>query len=109
MGDKQVSQNALQLPSQGALLKKLVTNTKGIGYISSGLVFGSDKIKAFDLEGIEPTNKNVINGSYPFVRPLLMVVKGKPGLMAKSFIDYVMTVGQLIVADNDYVPAAAVK
>ena len=109
MGDKQVSQNALQLPSQGALLKKLETNTKGIGYISSGLVFGSDKIKAFHLEGVEPTNKNVKNGSYPFVRPLLMVVKGKPGIMAKSFINYVMTAGQEIVADNYYVPAAAVK
>lgn len=109
MGGKQVSQHALQLPSQGALLKKLETNTKGIGYISSGQVFGSDKIKAFHLEGVEPTNKNVINGSYPFVRPLLMVVKGKSGPMAKSFIDYIMTEGQEIVADNYYVPAVAGK
>ena len=105
MGKATVSSGALQLPSQGALLKKLETNTKGIGYISSGLVFGSDKVHAFPLEGVEPNNENVINGKYAFVRPLHLVVKGAPDPMTAKFIEHIFTDGQKVVVDNNYVPA----
>jgi phosphate transport system substrate-binding protein len=102
---RQVSSGALQLPSQGTLLRKLETNTQALGYISSGLAFSSNKLHAFALEGVVPTNDNVINGKYMFVRPLLMVVKGKPGPMVRHFIDYVLTKGQETVIANNYVPA----
>jgi len=107
MKDKQISPHALQLPSQGALLRKLETNKRAVGYISSGLVLGSDAVTAFGLDGVAPTNANVINGSYKFSRPLLMVVKGKPSAMAKKFIDYVLKEGQSVVTENNYVPAGA--
>ena len=109
MKKKQISPNALQLPSQGALLKKLETNTRAVGYISSGLVLSNDAVVAFGLDGVAPKNENVINGSYKFSRPLIMVVKGAPNAMAQRFIDYVLTEGQKDVAANDYVPAAMVK
>ena len=105
MGQRTVSQGALQLPSQGALLKKLETNAKGIGYISSGLAFASDKLKIFDLDGVAATNENVVSGTYAFTRPLLMVVKGKPDARAQAFIDYVLNEGQMVVEASHYVPA----
>jgi phosphate transport system substrate-binding protein len=105
MGKSQISPSALQLPSQGALLKKLETNTSGIGYISSGLVFGSDKVHAFSLKGVEPSNENVINGKYAFVRPLNLVVKGLPDPMTAAFINHLLTDGQKVVVANNYVPA----
>jgi len=105
MGKSQVSPHALQLPSQGALLKKLETNTRGIGYISSGLVFGSDKVHAFPLRGVKPSNENVINGKYAFVRPLHLVVKGTPDPMTARFIEHLLTDGQKVVVENNYVPA----
>lgn len=105
MGNSPISTHALQLPSQGAMLKKLESNRLAIGYISSGLVFGSDKIKPFALRGVVPTNLNVVNGSYAFVRPLHMVTKGTVGPMAQSFIDYVLGEGQSVVEASYYVPA----
>ena len=107
MKDKQISPNALQLPSQGALLRKLEINEHAVGYISSGLVLSNDSVTAFGLNGVAPTNENVVNGSYGFSRPLLMVVKGKPGGMTQKFIDYVLNEGQNAVAANNYVPAGS--
>ena len=106
---KKISPEALQLPSQGALLKKLENNTSGMGYISSGLAFASDKLAIFDLEGITPTNENVINGKYVFIRPLLFVVKGKPDPMTRAFIDYMLDEGQTVIKANHYVPASHSK
>jgi len=104
MGKSQISPNALQLPSQGALLKKLETNSRFIGYISSGLVLSSDKLYGFALDGVKPSNTNIVNGKYSFVRPLLMIVKDEPSLAAKYFIDYILTTGQKTVSANHYVP-----
>ena len=82
MGGRQISQDALQLPSQGALLKKLETNKSAIGYISSGLIAGSDKLHPFPFEGVVPTDQNILRGDYTLARPLLLVVKEPVGPMA---------------------------
>ena len=105
MGRRTISPHALQVASQGALLKKLETNSKGIGYISSGLAFGSDKLKLFKLDGVTPTNENVVDGKYAFTRPLLMVAKGTLDPRVKAFVDYVLNEGQSVVKAHFYVPA----
>ena len=104
MSDKLISPKALQLPSQGALLKKLETNNSAICYISSGLALDNKNLKIFSLEGVYPSQENVINGSYAFTRPLLMIVKENYGNMAGAFIDYVLEEGQKIVSELNYVP-----
>ena len=109
MKDLNVSADALQLPSQGALLKKLETNKAAIGYISSGLANSSDKLKSFSLEDVYPSNENVINGSYSFTRPLFMVTKGSPDVRVKHFIDYVLGEGQAVVKASHYVPVASLE
>ena len=109
MGERQISPHALQLASQGALLKKLESNEYGIAYISSGLVLESDVLKAYSLDGVEPTNENFISGQYSLVRPLLMLVKGEPSVMQLHFIDYVLNEGQKIVESNNYVPVIEIE
>jgi phosphate transport system substrate-binding protein len=48
---------------------------------------------------------NVLNGSYPISRPLLMYTKGEPKGLVKTFIDYVLSpAGQEIVKKLDFVP-----
>jgi phosphate transport system substrate-binding protein len=105
MGEKKFSPKALQLPSQGALLEKLQTNSNAIAYISSGLALNSKNLKAFALENVEPTDGNVINGSYPLARPLLMVVKGAPAPTVSHFVRYVLNSCQKIVVAQGYVPS----
>lgn len=109
MGEAQVSANALQMPSQGALVKKLESNANALAYMSSGLANESDKVRTFALDGVEPTNANVVKGAYKLSRPLLMIVKGDPSPMAKRFIDYMLAEGQVDVARQGYVPVREVQ
>ncbi|MCW8129599.1 MAG: phosphate ABC transporter substrate-binding protein [Planctomycetota bacterium] len=104
MKDRPVSDKAMQLPSQGALLKKLEENVNAVAYISSGLVNQSEKLKAFELDGVAPTNANVINGTYKLSRPLLLLVKGEPSAKAKKFIEFILgDAGQKLVSKQGYV------
>ncbi len=109
MGDAAVSSGALQMPSQGALMKKLESNASALAYMSSGLATENDGIQTFALDGVEPTNANVVKGAYPLARPLLMIVKGAPNPMAKRFLDYMLAEGQTDVASQGYVPVHEVQ
>lgn len=105
MGKTQVSPGALQMPSQGALLKKLESNRNAIAYISAGLAGESKQLAAFSLDGVEPSRANVVGGAYKLARPLLMIVKGEtPAPTAKRFVDYVLEQGQETIAAQGYVP-----
>jgi phosphate transport system substrate-binding protein len=109
MGDKKLSANALQLPSQGALLEKLQSNSNAIAYMSSGLALHSKNIKAFALDNVEPTDANVTAGVYPLARPLLMITKGAPGPAVRHFVNYTLGSCQKIISAHGYVPARSVN
>jgi phosphate transport system substrate-binding protein len=110
MGKAQVAPNALQMPSQGALLKKLESNPNAIAYISAGLAGESGHLVAFALDGVEPSHANVVSGAYKLARPLLMIVKGETSSpMAKRFVDYVLNEGQEAIAAQGYLPVRQAK
>ena len=109
MKEKHFTPNAIQVPSQGANLKKLETNTSAIGYLSSVIALESSQLKVFKYEGVAPTNENVINGKYQISRPLLLLVKGTPEPTWQKFIDYVLNEGQKIIQDQGYVPANTLR
>jgi phosphate transport system substrate-binding protein len=107
--EKNFSSNAIQVPSQGANLKKLETNTSAIGYISSVIAQESSKLKIFKYEGVAPTNENVINGTYQISRPLILLVNGTPEPTWQKFIDYVLNDGQKIIQEHGYVPVKTLR
>jgi phosphate transport system substrate-binding protein len=108
MGDRQISKRAVQLPSQGALLQRLQANDSAIAYISSGLVARPDSgLQGIVLDGVAPSNENVINGRYKLARPLYLVIKGEPNRFVQSFVNYLLTDGQKLVEAQGYVPAGA--
>ena len=109
MKEKNFSPNAIQVPSQGANLKKLETNASVIGYLSSVMALESSKLKVFKYEGVAPTNENVINGQYRISRPLLLLVKGTPEPTWQKFIDYVLNDGQRIIQEHGYVPVKTLR
>ena len=104
LGDRDFSPEAIQVASQGANIKKLEGNDNAFGYLSSVLAGASNRLKVFAYDGIEPSNENVLANKYPITRPLLMIVKGEPGPMAKAFIEYLLNDGQDIVEAYGYVP-----
>lgn len=109
MGKQQIAPDALQVPSQGTLLKKLETSRLAFGYISSGLALGSKQLRTFAFEGIKPLNQRIASGDYTLARPLLLLVKGEVRPVVQRFIDHVLTEGQREVERNSYVPAKGAK
>jgi len=74
--------------SMGAVRQMVSADVAGIGYISLGIVDAS--VKQLHLDGVEASEANVDNGSYPLVRPFLFLVKGEPPEAARPFVDWVL-------------------
>jgi phosphate transport system substrate-binding protein len=107
--DKSFTPSAIQVPSQGANMKKVEENSSAITYISSVIALENPKLKVLKYEGIAPTNENVVAGKYPITRPLLLLVKGAPSQAAQRFLDYMLNEGQSVVREHGYVPVKSVK
>ena len=94
---------ALMMASNKAVLTTVATTPGAIGYIGLGYV--NNKVKALFVNGVYPTVKSVVNGSYPLSRPLFMYTSGKPKGLAKKFIDFILSKrGGKIVSEVGYVP-----
>jgi phosphate transport system substrate-binding protein len=107
--DKSFTSSAIQVPSQGANMKKVEENASAITYISSVIALENPKLKVLKYEGIAPTNENVVAGKYPITRPLLLLVKGAPSQAAQRFLAYMLNEGQSVVLEHGYVPVKSVK
>ncbi len=92
MGDVQVREDAIQSPSMGALVTKIIENKDAIGYASYGMVNqNTGKLIPLKVDGIEPTEENIVNGSYKISRPLIVIKKGDLTPEQKAFMDYVFS------------------
>ncbi len=73
--------------SNGAMKMALEQDPQAIGYLDIGFV--DNKVKGIELDGVEPTQENAKNGTYPVTRLLYMNTKGEPIPLVKAFIDYI--------------------
>ncbi|QEK12412.1 phosphate ABC transporter substrate-binding protein [Crassaminicella thermophila] len=107
MGDKKVREDAIQAPSMGALVTKIMENKNAIGYASYGMVNqNTGKIIPLDVDGVSPTKENIISGDYKISRPLLVIKKGELLPQEKAFIDFLLSEeGMKIVEKMGFVPA----
>jgi phosphate transport system substrate-binding protein len=102
MGESLITDNALLLPSNGAVRTTIATTPGTVGFLSFGYLDSS--VKALKVEGASPTTSHVNDGTYPVVRPLNLVTLGQPDGLISQFIEFVFsTEGQAIVAE-DYIP-----
>lgn len=107
MGDVQVREDAIQSPSMGALVTKIIENKDAIGYASFGMVNQNiGKLMPLKVDGIEPTEENIVNESYKVSRPLIVVKKGELTPEQKVFMDFVLSdKGSEIIEKMGFVPA----
>ncbi len=99
MNKEDIVNSAVIQNSTGAVRTAVAGDKNAIGYISIPKV--NNEVKAVSLNGVEPTEVNVKNGSYPLSRTFNYVVKGQPGELAKAFIDFVLSEeGQSIIAEE---------
>lgn len=101
-GEK-VRDDALMLASNQAVATTVAKTPGAVGYV--GLGYLSDKVKALEIDEVEPSQKTVVSGEYALSRPLFMYTNGKPKGLAKKSIDFVLSLaGQRIVEDLGFVP-----
>ncbi len=106
MGDVQVREDAIQAPSMGALVAKIIENKDAIGYASFGMVNQNvGKLIPLKVDEIEPTEENIVNGSYKISRPLIAVKKGELTPEQQAFMDFVLSDrGSEIITKMGFVP-----
>lgn len=86
MGESQVRKDAIQAPSMGALVTKIIENPRAIGYASFGIVNqNSGKLIPMAVDDVEPTASNITSGAYSISRPLMVISKGELSPTEKSF------------------------
>jgi phosphate transport system substrate-binding protein len=106
MADEFISQKAVVQNSNGAVRQLVSGNRDTIGFISLGLAEpqpGMRDVKALMLDGVMPTQENVLNGSYGLYRAFLFVCLSEPeeGSAAWNFINFVLSeTGQEILMDE---------
>lgn len=106
MGDAQIREDAIQSPSMGALVTKVIENKDSIGYASFGMVNQNEgKLIPLKVDGIEATEENIVNGSYKISRPLIAVKRGELTPEQKAFMDAVRSEEGLgIIEKMGFVP-----
>ena len=94
------------LPGTGQVRSVVADSATSVGYISLGFVDKS--VKAVSIDGIQPTEKTVADGTYPVSRVLHFFTKGKPSGLAKQYVDFVLSsaVQSKVVRDAGFLPVA---
>jgi phosphate transport system substrate-binding protein len=106
MADEFISQRAIVQNSNGAVRQLVSGDRNAIGFISLGLAEpqpGLAPVKALKLDSIEPTQENVLAGSYGLYRAFLFVMPEAPahGSSVEHFINYILSEkGQQVLVDE---------
>lgn len=90
---------AQELDSTGGVLAKVASTPGSIGYVSLDVV--DDTVKALSLDGVEPTEGNIVAGSYKLSRPFVMATLGtidEQNDLVKTWFNYVQSdEGQAVI------------
>jgi len=89
MNKVEINPRAIVQDSNGTVRQLVGDDAAAIGFISLGLV--NEKVKALELDGVEATRENVINGTYGLSRPFLFITSVPPTGKTKLFIDFVLS------------------
>lgn len=80
-----------ELSSNGDVIATVASNPNAIGYASLSAI--KDTVKPIKVDGVEPTEKTVKDGSYAVQRPFVLVTKADKALSdeAQKFFDYAIS------------------
>jgi phosphate transport system substrate-binding protein len=99
---------AQHMVGTGALVNAIRKDPNGIGY--GGIAY-AEGVKDIGLAGaaggryVEPTEDNVLNGTYPLSRFLYFYLRERPTGQVKAFIDWILSSeGQKVVNEVGYIP-----
>ncbi len=101
--DEEMAPQVLRLTSNRPILDEVSRNLNAIGYVGFGYL--TPQVKVLALDDVEPTQENVIRGSYPLSRELFLYTATVPDELSLKFINYVFSgKGQRIVKEEGFIP-----
>jgi phosphate transport system substrate-binding protein len=104
MGERQTTQTAQIAPSSSAVATSVARQAGSIGYISASAL--DTLVQTMKVDGIEPTQANIYQNTYPLRTTLFFAGPGEPADDLRAFIAWVQSPdGQAIVARH-YAPLA---
>lgn len=84
------------------VLSTVAGDANAIGYVSLGSL--NDTVRGLPIDGVEPTNETVQDGSFPISRNFNIAWGGDLDAVAQDFIDYILSAeGQEIAVGEGYV------
>ena len=90
---------AQELDSTGTVLATVAATEGAIGYVSLDVI--DDTVSTIKLDGVEPTEANIVAGEYSLCRPFVMATKGEISAqdeVVKAFFAYIESEeGQAII------------
>ena len=99
---KEIASSVLRINQSEGIRATVAKSEEAIGFFS--LYIADDSVKKVQVEGIEATEENVKNGSYPLSRPFNYTYKTEPTGLAKAFVDFTLSAeGQKIVTEEGLV------
>ena len=107
MGEVDVKAEAIQAPSMGALVSRVMENRYAIGYASYGIANqNADSLAILQVDGIPPNTQTIMDGTYRIQRPLILVSSGELTAIQKTFLDVILgDRGQEIVHQMGFIRA----
>lgn len=104
------SSNVKEQPGSSSVVQGIGSDLAGIGY--SGIGYTTSGVKAIQIDGIEPTAENCLDGSYPLARQLFVYVNRDPrqpmDKLTYEFLRFVLSKqGQEVVEKDGYYPLPA--
>ncbi|MBO0476348.1 phosphate ABC transporter substrate-binding protein PstS family protein [Vagococcus sp. DIV0080] len=104
--DGEKPKNAQEQDSTG-MVRQIVSTTPGaISYVSFSYV--TDEVATLSIDGISPTEENVMRNKWPVWSYEHMYTKGEPKGLTKDFLDYMLSedVQKEIVPQLGYIPVS---
>jgi phosphate transport system substrate-binding protein len=100
-----------KMRGMGGLVRQVASYrnaTQAIGYsfrYYTTRMKNAQTIRLLSINGVAPTNENVLNGTYPLTVELYMVTAGEPKPEVRKLMDWMLSKqGQQLIADTGYVP-----
>jgi phosphate transport system substrate-binding protein len=103
MKQQRLAPGRLQFPSTAALIKKLETNDAAIAFVSAGAVAQDSQLKMYAVDGVAPTQDNIVNGKYTLTRPMMLVARANAPRKVQLFMDYVLGDCQSTVKEMGFI------
>ena len=109
-GNDNIYVEAIVAPGTSVMMTSVAENPLAIGYASTGVALGDDRVKVLSIDGVPPTVENMLNGTYAIQRPFIIGynINSELSDVAQDFVDFIFSAqGQEVVAGRSYVPIAA--